>query len=281
LRRWLEVTPQNAVALVQEPWNRHGKIRGLSGMRGNLINSNSVNARASIFIKGNLNVQPLMDFCSRDLCAVSITASEENTHTKVIFASAYMPLEASTPPVELADLIRYCEKEGEELVVSTDANAHHPLWGMEEHNNRGNQLVEFLISTNIEIVNKGNEPTFIGRHTRTIIDLTLATPATAERISNWHVSSEASCSDHRWIRFDIQMCSPKIEPRRYPRKTNKKQYSTLVNKELTKNNLVGKIHGITAIEQEVSKLNSILTSSYHNSCPLQTPRLKENGKHHW
>jgi hypothetical protein len=120
-----------------------------------------------------------MGFCSRDLCAVTVTSSEEHAHSKVIFASAYMHLKEPAPPAKLACLIRYYDKEGVELVVTTDASAHHSLWGMEQHNKRGNQLVEFLISTNIEIVNKGNEPTFIGKHTRTIIDLTLATPAIA------------------------------------------------------------------------------------------------------
>ena len=46
------------------------------------------------------------------------------------------------------------------LVVSCDSKAHHSLWGTTNCQSRGEALVEFLNTTNLEILNRGNEPTF-------------------------------------------------------------------------------------------------------------------------
>ena len=38
--------------------------------------------------------------------------------------------------------------------------AHHIVWGSADCNDRGVALVEFLYSSNLEILNQGNDPTF-------------------------------------------------------------------------------------------------------------------------
>lgn len=69
-------------------------------------------------------------------------------------------------------------------------------------NNRGEQLVNFSVSTNLNIINQGSERTFVNSRLQTIIDLTLATEVVM--CHHWLVSDEASCSDHSWIRFNLK-----------------------------------------------------------------------------
>jgi hypothetical protein len=52
--------------------------------------------------------------------------------------------------------VRYCETEDLRLVVGCDSNAHHSVWGSTSCNSRGEALVEFLNSTKLEILNRGN-----------------------------------------------------------------------------------------------------------------------------
>ncbi|RVE42450.1 hypothetical protein evm_012880 [Chilo suppressalis] len=191
-----------------------------------------------------------MNFCSRDLCAVKLTLNQDNNSCDVIIASAYMPDSERAPPENVASLVRFCARENVELIIATDSNAHHPVWGMEQSNNRGNQLFEFLLTTNLELINTGNEPTFVGRRCKTIIDLTLATPRAATAISGWHVSNEASCSDHRWIRFTLQVGTLPPTPQRYPRKTDKHRYAQLLADLLRNNSGKGRIETTEQLEQQ-------------------------------
>ncbi|CAH2108238.1 unnamed protein product [Euphydryas editha] len=51
-------------------------------------------------------------------------------------ASVYKPDEDPPPPEELAKLVSHCESANLELLVATDCNGHHPLWGMQFSNER-------------------------------------------------------------------------------------------------------------------------------------------------
>jgi hypothetical protein len=63
--------------------------------------------------------------------------------------------------------------------------------------------MEFLVSLNLNILNHGNEPTFVVCNRKVVIDLTLGTNKIVNLVSNWHVSEEQSLSDHSFICFQI------------------------------------------------------------------------------
>ncbi|CAH2108833.1 unnamed protein product [Euphydryas editha] len=182
LRKWLEVHP-TALALIQDPWIRQGRICGFSNTG---------------------------EFCSRDLCAISLL--DTTTHQpKIVVASAYMPDGDMPPPPE-------------ELTRS-----------------------------------------------KTIIDITLATDGVCNTISNWHVSKEASCSDHRWILFNLEVNTSSPTPRRKPRKTNPALYKTLMESRLTKESVPEKIMGVENIEKQVTRVYDVIKTCYHTACPLTIP----------
>jgi hypothetical protein len=64
--------------------------------------------------------------------------------------------------------------------------------------------MEYMVSTKLDILNKGNEPTFLNVRRRQVSDLTLGTTLVRNLVSDWHVSTEDSLSDHRYICLKIE-----------------------------------------------------------------------------
>jgi hypothetical protein len=132
----------------------------------------------------------LPGFSCRDLVAVLIKYNEEGAERRLVVCSAYLRYDSEEPPPskEFEDLVRYCETEDLYLVVGCDSNAHHSVWGSTNCNSRGEGLVEFLNSTNLEILNWGNEPTFYSGGRLEVIDITLGSFRLLESIIGWEVS---------------------------------------------------------------------------------------------
>jgi hypothetical protein len=64
--------------------------------------------------------------------------------------------------------------------------------------------MEFLNSSNLEVLSKGNEPTFCTAVRREVIDINLGTYELLDSITVWEVSLEPSLSDHRNIPFTLR-----------------------------------------------------------------------------
>jgi hypothetical protein len=77
------------------------------------------------------------------------------------------------------------------------------MWGSTDINPQGERLMEYLVSTKLSILNKGNEPTFLIRIMKKVIDLTLGTDKIGDLVTNWHVSDDISLSDHRYIVLQV------------------------------------------------------------------------------
>jgi len=48
-----------------------------------------------------------------------------------------------------------------QLIIGCNANAHHICWGSSNINERGRALLKNLVTTDLDILNKGAKPTFI------------------------------------------------------------------------------------------------------------------------
>jgi hypothetical protein len=125
---------------------------------------------------------------------------------ELIVASAYLPYDSDKPPTnkEVRDIIQHCQSRKKQLMVGCDANAHLILLGSTGTNPRGDGLMELLVSSNLNILNRGNESTFVVHNRKEVIDLTLRTNKIGDLVSIWHVSDEPSLSIHRYIRFQIR-----------------------------------------------------------------------------
>jgi hypothetical protein len=79
--------------------------------------------------------------------------------------------------------------------------------------------MEFLVNLNLNILNLGNEPTFVVRNKKEVIDLTLGTNKIGDLVSDWHVSDEPSLSDYRYICFEIGNLTTNYITFRNPKRT--------------------------------------------------------------
>jgi len=79
--------------------------------------------------------------------------------------------------------------------------------------------MEFLHSTNLEILNMGNESTYCTSARQEVINITLGSYGLMDSITDWEVYMEPSLSDHRHILFNLRGSAPVLYIRN-PRGTN-------------------------------------------------------------
>jgi len=209
------------MALIQEPWYCGGCIRGLNIPGYTLFSVNGADRPQACILTRNETAWMLRGFSRRDLVEVLIKYNEEGVERCLVICSEYLPYDSEDPPPskEFEDLVRYREKENLYLVVGCDSNAYHSVWGSTNCNSRGDALMEFLNTTNLEILNGGNEPTFCNRGRLEVSDITLGSLRLLESIIGWEVLSEPSLSDHRHILFILRGSVP-VHLIRNPRGTN-------------------------------------------------------------
>jgi hypothetical protein len=168
------------------------------------------------------------------------------------------------------DIIDYCYSRKKQLIIGYDAHAHHTLWGSTGDNPRGESLMEYLVSSNLNILNHGNKPTFVVSNRLEVIDLTLGTKEIVNLVTNWHVSDETSLSDHRYICFQIANILINQVSYRNSRKTNWESYKDDLkgNLETLRRNMCT----INDIDGSVDQLQMAIISSYYRNCPAKTTR---------
>ncbi|XP_043472976.1 uncharacterized protein LOC122505430 [Leptopilina heterotoma] len=213
---------QTALAFIQEPWVFKGRIRGLNGC-GELVSlPQEPVPRACLIYKG-LNAFPLLELTTRDLAVVKAKYLEKKGNKReVVIASAYFPGtgDEPAPPREVERLVEYCQRRGLPLIIGCDANAHHVVWGSTDINDRGRRLLDFLLGTDLDILNQGKEPTFVTVNRKEVLDITICSKSLCDGVGDWRVSDEDSLSDHRLITFRLESIDREQECGRNPRSTD-------------------------------------------------------------
>jgi len=204
-----------------------------------------------------------------DLVAVLIKYKEEGAGWRLVVCSAYLPYDSEDPPLskELEDLVRFCEKENLYLVVGCDSSAHHSEWGSTNCNSRGEALMEFLNTTNLEILNWGNAPTFCSGDTLEVIDITLGSLGLLDSIIGWEVWSEPSLSDHRHILFILQGSVP-VRLIRNPRATNWGSFREDLKERLERGPRMD-MKSEAGLGLAVHWVQQALVLTYEDNCPLK------------
>jgi len=255
------------VALIQEPWIYKGAIKGLKEVSGELIYSRSTqNPRTCILIKKGFQILPLMNHCSRDLTAV--TASGEGRPREIILGSAYLPYDEAEPPPpdELEKLVMGCRDQGTHLIIGCDANSHHTSWGSTNINNRGESLFNYIMANGLDIMNRGNRPTFVTTNRQEVIDITIATLYAGNLIKDWYVTEEVTCSDHRYIRFTVMGIDHSIKIYHNPRRTDWESFRTDLTGGLR--GMTDKINNVIDLEMAADQFQEAVIFAYNENCPL-------------
>ncbi|GJQ67150.1 hypothetical protein Trydic_g8064 [Trypoxylus dichotomus] len=256
------------IVLIQEPWTIKGKVCGLTIGEWTLVRGLDPNPRACLFVKRNLNVLMLRDHCCRDLTTVKIQWMH-NSGTRDLLLPAYLPHDQEGPPPtsKVKTLMTYAGIHKLQLLLGSDANAHHTIWGSIGTNKGGESLISHSVANGLVTLNRENKPTFVTVSRAGVIDVTVFTLRFAKWVKQWHVSDEPSLSDHRYIRFDIELPQVSKMSYRNPRNYNWNAYRERLIEELER--CPKRIKTATDIELLAESLQSAIITSYEASCPVK------------
>ena len=88
-------------------------------------------------------------------------------------------------------------------------------------------LADYLITTDLDILNTGTIPTFRNSVREEVIDITRCTGSIRDKVKKWRDSGEPFLSDHIQILYKLESHAPSCPTwARNPRKTNRDCYST-------------------------------------------------------
>ncbi|KAG7302910.1 hypothetical protein JYU34_012897 [Plutella xylostella] len=273
LRRKLEEEP-TTIALVTEPLLRRGKPlelhQGNTFYYNSLSTADSFKIRSMVLIPKCYTVNKITNLCTPDLTVVGLTLDVSHGNRVLYIASAYLPGDGSMPPAELISLVTECKINNIPLIIGCDANAHSSLWGCRETNKRGGELLEFLLSNNLSVLNRGSEPTFVTARAQTIPDVTITNSQARDLVVGWRVLPDVSCADHRWISFKLTSIIPLPRQYRNPRKTNKIDFHNRLHKALGDTQPYDNLNSGNMIDNAVDEITNVIVKSYEESCPLVT-----------
>lgn len=215
------IQKQTEISLIQEPWIRGNKINGFGQLNNRLFyNRAGKRPRAAIHVSPNINAMILNQLSNDDLVAVRICRNAREGGDFVVI-SAYLPFDSkdAAPGLTLEKAVEFCKASNIPIIIGTDSNAHHKIWGSSNTNRRGEELVQYLLNTDLMVQNRGNRPTFVNAIRKEILDITLASCAISEQIHCWRVTSEETFSD-KLIKFNLKGYFPQRKPFRNARRTN-------------------------------------------------------------
>ncbi|XP_051858753.1 uncharacterized protein LOC127565228 [Drosophila albomicans] len=121
-------------ALVQEPWIASGNtVAGLKSLNYDLYVPTLVSrSRTAILVKKGLKAHLLPNYSNDDLTVVVL----ESREGCLLLASCYMAHDMPAPPDELRRLVDMVCSSNKHLIIGTDSNAHHSVWGSPDINDR-------------------------------------------------------------------------------------------------------------------------------------------------
>lgn len=111
-------------------------------------------------------------------------------------------------------------------------NAHCTVCESTNNNLQGENLLEFILETNLSIFNVGNTPTFVTRARQEVLDITFGSPCLIDHIGNLRVSKELSLSNGRIVSFEVTGIQTIPSFRINPRHTNLDEFDTNLERNL-------------------------------------------------
>ncbi|GBO42074.1 hypothetical protein AVEN_124522-1 [Araneus ventricosus] len=165
---------------------------------------------------------------------------------------------------ELQELDECLLFQHDHVLLTGDFNSKSPLWGGSIEDERGRQLLEFILSKGLAIANEEDSPpTFDGEQGMSWVDITVCDPGLLQDIFKWKVDAEPSCSDHHSISFTLyNSLKPNRSARRFnlrhinPPKLRINLQKDLGSRSLKKN---------ADLDHEINIITDIITAACKNS----------------
>ena len=183
------------------------------------------NQRATLYIPKHL------DFCQINSLTtpLSMAACGKLNNQFILLVSLYIRPKAKTLPDILPKIISYAKQHKLPTIIAGDLNIHSQLWGSDQSktNYLSQDMEEFIIQNNINVLNNTSAPTFRNSRDYTShVDVTLTFQLDSQlEIKNWFCHDKVeNFSDHNTITFNINNVIP--APPVYKRHWNKAKWET-------------------------------------------------------
>lgn len=261
---------KSTLILIQEPYRFRGMIKGLGVTGGRIIRPHlsEEKPRACIWASKDLKILPLAQFNKKDVTALILTTKVSTNKIKMIVGSIYVSHTLDPPYQDIERLSHFARKCNLPLLIGGDVNAHHRLWGSTDTNKRGENLLELIATTDLEILNKGREATFVTKARREVLDITLASNRILDYCREWRVTSDITLSDHRMVTLKIDTKTPPSPLKRNPRNTDWKIFRDKL--ESLTSQCDERLSTRAQLEREAGVLEATIVGAFEDACPLRT-----------
>lgn len=256
------------LALLQEPALWKGKVPGVNKSHKAFTPiSSTARPRVSILLPHDLarNTMQLSKFCNPDIIVLRIKIN--NSYT-IILASIYMDITKPIPSKDITDITKYATHFNLPLIIGTDSNAHHTLWGSSNINHRGTTLCDTLSTNNLTPSNTGTIPTFRNHIGSSVIDITLMNCLATSFLDKWKVDRFKSISDHERIRISLNIGNRTRKLIKLTKKCDWLLYHSLVQSSLSKHPYrYSPITTLTKLDINTDFITKVMTDAFDKACP--------------
>lgn len=194
------------IALVQEPYTGRN-IKTPPHIK--VISAENADQKTQVIIfNPKLKAALLTDFSSSFCTIVRIS-----TRRNIFLASVYAPPGTTAQQGSLnlsramGQLDMFLEKSDSSLLIGGDFNAKHDAWGSLTADAKGSDLMDWISSRNLHLLNLGSTSTFdtvrAGQRFKSVIDLTICSSSILPYVNSWMVMDEETSSDHRYIKITL------------------------------------------------------------------------------
>lgn len=252
------------VAALQEPPRRLNRVVGLPP-RSRPVYDQRQEARPLVALVGLSPAVAIMGhlgLSTEHIAVATIAWDGEIYHT----VSCYFPPNDPIDPLiqQLRNVVTSLRRR---MLIMGDFNAWHTAWGSRRTNHRGEAMMEFLVTTGLEVVNPADSPpTFQGAQGDSHIDLTIITPDLSGRIMQWEVKRNTA-SDHASISFWVATQSqiPSAAMATSWKAVNWDRYRQAITESGIISRNQGDLSSEDAIDQKIAKLTEVMCTAVRNS----------------
>lgn len=167
------------------------------------------------------------------------------------------------------------------FLLCADLNAHSPIWGYPQEDDRGRALIQQIGRKRLIVINNPHcDPTFETTISKGWPDVSLSSMQLFDKISDWSVKNEMDFADHRLITIVLTEKTEKIPQRRYRTKYANFKKFIKEYKEMIKQNEITftKINTMEDLEKEYRKFEQGIQTVAENTLKKKnfyyTPSLK-------
>jgi len=188
------------IIFVQEPYEYQNKPAGID-KKYRTFTAGQGKHRAAIVIPNNkLDAILITQISDEDTVVIEII----HDNSKFLAASMYFDFtdQIENNFTKIDAILQFAKGEG--TLIAIDSNSRSTTWHDTLTNVRGKKMEDYLASKQLYIINEESESTtYHSRRGKSNIDLTIANNRLLRDVNGWEISSEVSCSDHNFLKYNI------------------------------------------------------------------------------